>query len=140
MRDRPINRHSGEGRNLSIYKATAKAVVFLLKPSQQFLPLFVIPGMKQLKVLLAVIVAVSWFACKNNKEKETRNPDTIIIKETEVQKDKTETKPSTETKKEDGTTIHMDDDGVSIENKDGNKETDVKVSKDSSRIIIKRPK
>jgi len=44
------------------------------------------------------------------------------------------------TKKEDGTTIKMNDKGVSIESKDGTKKTNVSVSKDSTNIEISRPK
>jgi hypothetical protein len=94
--------------------------------------------MRTLKALLTVIVVLSYISCKNNKEKE-KDVDTVIIKENEQPRDKTDVPPAGKEKADDGTTIHMDDDGVSIENKDGNKETDVKVSKDSSRIIIKRP-
>ncbi len=43
-------------------------------------------------------------------------------------------------KQEDGTTIKMNDQGVSIESKDGSKKSNVSLSKDSTRIEISRPK
>ena len=39
-----------------------------------------------------------------------------------------------------GTTIKMNENGVSVENKDGSKKNNVKISKDSSSIEISKPK
>ena len=40
----------------------------------------------------------------------------------------------------DGTTIKVNEKGMSVESKDGSKKTNVNISKDSSSIEIKRPK
>lgn len=40
----------------------------------------------------------------------------------------------------DGTSIKVNDQGISIENKEGSKKNSVKVSKDSASIEIKNPK
>ncbi len=46
----------------------------------------------------------------------------------------------TDTKPKDGTTIKVDNNGMSIESKDGSKKSSVKIAGDSTKIEISRPK
>ncbi len=93
--------------------------------------------MKTKIILSGTLAMLAMASCQNNS----------------TQKDSNETPPSVETpapaekktvvvdpNQKDGTTIKVNDEGMSIENKDGSKKNNVNISKDSTSIEISRPK
>ena len=89
-------------------------------------------AMKRNNIWITLLFAISLAACTDNTKKEyneTPPPqqDKIVVHDT-VYKDK------------EGTSIKINDNGVSFEDKDGSKKTNVKISTDSSSLEISRPK
>ena len=67
-------------------------------------------------------------ACTNSDKKEVK------------QEEQHESSPTPATEKKDGTTIKVNNDGVSVESKDGDKKSNVSITQDSTSIEISRPK
>jgi hypothetical protein len=67
-------------------------------------------------------------ACNNDKP-----ADTVPLPEPTPQPS-----PAPAQKESDGTTVKVDENGISYENKQGDKKDELKISEDSSRIEIKR--
>lgn len=65
-------------------------------------------------------------------EEKQPQPNTTVIIEKEV--------PAPPPKDPDGTEINVSGDGVSVKSKNGERETNVGINRDSSRVIIRRPK
>ena len=94
--------------------------------------------MKKNIILLGALAMLAIASCNNSTDKketiETPPPPpppassekTTIIVDPASQKE--------------GTTIKMNDKGLSIENKDGSKKNNINISKDSTNIEITRPK
>lgn len=82
--------------------------------------------------MLAFFVMAS---CSNSDNKsETKE-------ETKEEKPQNTPSPAAESPKQnDGTTIKVNNDGVSVESKDGEKKSNVSISGDSTKIEISRPK
>jgi hypothetical protein len=79
------------------------------------------------KIIFPALLSVILFACSSNKKEETKEtPPAQQVK--------------TDTPEKDGTSIKINNDGVSVESKDGSNKTDVKLSKDSTLIDISRKK
>jgi len=76
-------------------------------------------------------------SCANSKDETTSETDTVV-QTVEVPVETEKSSSTTTTTNEDGTTIEVDENGVSIGDKDGKSETKVKVTTDSARIKIKR--
>jgi hypothetical protein len=90
--------------------------------------IFIHSGKHIMKALLIFCSSLLFItACNNNKENN-------------VPPSRPEPVPATppEKKSENGTTIKMDDNGVSYENKNGNNKSDVKISGDSTSVEIKK--
>jgi hypothetical protein len=88
--------------------------------------------MKKNIMLSGMLAFLVMTACNNSPKEETTS--------TPPPAEKTAPPAPAGTKQEDGTTIKMNDQGVSIESKDGTKKTNVSVSKDSTNLEISRPK
>lgn len=87
-------------------------------------------NMKKLSTLLGIATLMMATACNNSKNE----PENQTVAPTV-----TNTSTTTTTKtNEDGTTVEVDEKGVSFENKDGIKETNVRITTDSSKFKIKR--
>lgn len=79
--------------------------------------------------LLFLAPGIILLACNNsNPEHKEPEPDPVPV---------TEPAPAPEVKDHDGTTIKVDENGVSYESKKGDSKNEVKISNDSSRIEIK---
>lgn len=85
-------------------------------------------------ILLLSMCSLMVISCGKKEEKET-----IIEKETVVVPGETETvtPPPAETNP-DGTSVVVGKDGVSISTKDGKNSTQINMSKDTSKVIIKK--
>lgn len=77
------------------------------------------------------------FASCNSKT-ETKDTDKTVPPPPPIEENKTVVVDPASQKE--GTTIKMNENGVSVENKDGSKKNNVKISKDSSSIEISNPK
>ena len=84
-------------------------------------------------VLAAILFFLALSACENkNKEKDSDTaPPPAPVEQTA---------PSAGTKQQDKTTIKVNEEGVSYENKEGGKKSNVNISKDSTNIEITTPK
>jgi hypothetical protein len=85
--------------------------------------------MKKIMILMGM---AAFIACNNNVKEEDKSTPPAAAP---VQ----QTPPPAEGQK-DGTTIKVNNDGVSVESKDGSNKSNVKVSQDSTNIEISRPK
>ncbi len=85
-------------------------------------------------ILLLSMCSLMVFSCGKKEEKET-----IIEKETVVVPGETETvtPPPAETNP-DGTSVEVGKNGISVSTKDGNNNTKVTLSKDTTRVNIKK--
>lgn len=96
--------------------------------------------MKNNIFLLGMFSFLTLSSCNNNnKEVEsstTPAPETVVVEQPTPVKHAPE-QPTPETE---GTTIKMNDNGVSYENKNDGKSSNVNISGDSTSIEIKRPK
>jgi hypothetical protein len=81
--------------------------------------------MKKIMILMGMAAFIS---CNNNVKEEDKSTPPVQ-----------QTPPPAEGQK-DGTTIKVNNDGVSVESKDGSNKSNVKVSQDSTSIEISRPK
>ncbi|MES2543594.1 MAG: hypothetical protein V4548_01820 [Bacteroidota bacterium] len=90
--------------------------------------------MKKKILFLSVLCGLVFVSCEKKAEKET-----VIEKETVVVPGETQemTPPPTE-KNPDGTSVEIGKNGVSVSSKDGTNSTQVKVSRDTSKVIIKK--
>ena len=92
--------------------------------------------MKKNIILLGALAMLAIASCNNSTDKketiETPPPPPASTEKTTIIVDPASQK--------EGTTIKMNDKGLSIENKDGTKKNNVKISKDSMNIEISRPK
>ena len=93
--------------------------------------------MKKNIILLGALAMLAIASCNNSTDKKETietppPPPTASTEKTTIIVDPASQK--------EGTTIKMNDKGISIENKDGTKKNNVKISKDSMNIEISRPK
>ena len=92
--------------------------------------------MKKNIILLGALAMLAIASCNNSTDKketiETPPPPPASTEKTTIIVDPASQK--------EGTTIKMNDKGISIENKDGSKKSNVKISKDSMNLEISRPK
>ena len=92
--------------------------------------------MKKNIILLGALAMLAIASCNNSTDKketiETPPPPPASTEKTTIIVD-----PGSQ---KEGTTIKMNDKGISIENKDGSKKNNVKISKDSMNLEISRPK
>ena len=88
-------------------------------------------------MLFGIASMVILTSCANSKDETTSETDTVV-QTVEVPVETEKSSSTTTTTNEDGTTIEVDENGVSIGDKDGKSETKVKVTTDSARIKIKR--
>lgn len=85
--------------------------------------------MKTLKIMLVVFTISAFVACKEDKvEPQIIEKTTIIEKEVEA--------PAQE--KEDGTSISIGKDGVEFSNKNGDKNTEVKINDDEKSLKVEK--
>ena len=93
--------------------------------------------MKKNIILFGVLAILATGACSNNNDKK-ESVDTPTPPAPAPAPEKTTI--VVDSGQKEGTTIKVNDQGVSIENKDGSKKNNVKISKDSANIEITRPK
>ena len=93
--------------------------------------------MKKNVILLCSLAMLAMAACSNSSENKTEPVETPAPPPAPPEKTTVIVEPSSQ---KEGTTIKMNDQGVSIENKDGSKKNNVKISGDSTNIEITRPK
>ena len=91
--------------------------------------------MKKNIILFGVLAILGTSACSNNNDKK-ESVDTPTAPPPPPEK----TTIVVDSGQKEGTTIKVNDQGVSIENKDGSKKNSVNVSKDSASIEIKNLK
>ena len=75
---------------------------------------------------LFMLAITSCYQKEESKESTSTTTEKVVV--------------SPDTGQKDGTTIKLNEQGMSVESKDGSKKTNVSVSKDSAGIEIKRPK
>jgi hypothetical protein len=90
---------------------------------------------KNIKFLCGIVLFAMATAC-NNSATETQTES--VQEPTETSTEKTTTTTTTTKTDENGTTIEVDQNGVSFGKKDGEKETTVKITNDSTKFKIKR--
>ncbi len=81
--------------------------------------------------MFSMLTVFGMAACTNSEKKEVKQ---------EEQPASSTSAPAPASGQEDGTTIKVNNDGVSVESKDGSKKSNVSISKDSTSIEISRPK
>jgi len=86
--------------------------------------------MKRNILLPTLLVALALAACNSRREDAPVNSPPAVEDKTVV----------ADTVQKEGTSIKVSEDGMSIENKDGSKKTNVTISGDSSKVEIYRPK
>ena len=94
--------------------------------------------MKKNIILFGVMGMLAMASCNNSSDKKESN-ETPPPPPTAASPEKKTVIVDPASQKE-GTTIKMNDQGISIENKDGSKKNNIKISKDSANIEITRPK
>lgn len=87
--------------------------------------------MRKSIVLFGMLSILALTSCDNNKKEENTSSSPPPVEQTV---------PPAATEQKEGTTIKVNEEGVSYENKDGGNKSNVKISKDSSSIEISRPK
>ena len=96
--------------------------------------------MKKNIILFGALTMLAMASCNNQTEtKEPVETTTTPVPTPPASSEKTTVVIQPASQKE-VTTIQMNDKGISIENKDGSKKNNVKISKDSMNIEISRPK
>lgn len=92
--------------------------------------------MKKNIILFGALTMLAMASCNN--QTETKEPvETTTTPPASSEKTTVVIQPASQ---KEGTTIQLNDKGISIENKDGSKKNNVKISKDSMNIEISRPK
>lgn len=86
--------------------------------------------MKKSMILFSMLAIFSLAACTDSDKKS----------ESTDGKSETTSSPASSSEQKDGTTIKVNNDGVSVESKDGDKKSNVSISTDSANIEISRPK
>ena len=92
--------------------------------------------MKHNITMFCILGMLSWASCSSNRQEVPANttPETtvktVVVDTVHVQKDA----------QKEGTEIKISEQGMSVENKSGNKKTNVLISGDSSKVEISRPK
>jgi len=96
--------------------------------------------MKKIGMLFGIASIIVLTSCGNAKDETASDKDTTVVQtiEVPVETEKTTTTTTTTTTNDDGTTVEVDENGVTYGNKDGKTETKVKVTTDSAKIKIKR--
>ena len=97
--------------------------------------------MKKNIILFGVMAMLAMASCNNSTDKKEPNetPPPAPAPAPPASPEKTTVIVNPPSQKE-GTTIKMNDQGISIENKDGSKKNNINISKDSTNIEITRPK
>lgn len=90
--------------------------------------------MKKFILLFSMLSFISIISCNNRDDKTTKTEEHVTTVTV------TPENPPPAQKEEDGTSIKVNDEGVSYSNKDGDNESKVKISEDSSSIEIRKPK
>ncbi|MDP2176658.1 MAG: hypothetical protein Q8K70_12180 [Bacteroidota bacterium] len=90
---------------------------------------------KNIKLLIGIVSMAMATACNNSG---TENQTETMQEPTEMETEKTTTTTTTTQTNDDGTTIEIDQNGVSYGKKDGNNETTVKITNDTTNFKIKR--
>lgn len=90
--------------------------------------------MKKIIVLIGMLSGITVISCNNHRD------DTSSSHPPEQYNTTVAPQPAPAKVEETGTTIKINEEGVSYSNKDGNNESKVKVSQDSTSIEIKRPR
>lgn len=80
------------------------------------------------KIILPAILCLALAACGGEKKEENKAAE---------QPAQTKTK---DTEQKDGTSINIDNNGVSVQTKDGENKTNVSIKSDTAHIEIKKPK
>ena len=88
--------------------------------------------MRKLSTVLGVVTLLALASCSSSDKKV--DPKT----EGTTEESSTTTTTTTTTKSKDETNIELDANGLEIGKKDGNSETNIKISTDSSKLKIKR--
>ncbi len=92
--------------------------------------------MKKHIILFGALTMLVFASC--NSQTETKEP--VEATPAPVASEESKTVVVDPASQKEGTTIKMNENGVSIENKDGSKKNNVKISSDSSSIEISNPK
>ncbi len=92
--------------------------------------------MKNTILLFAAFSIIAVTSCNQSKKEENTTIAPVEQPAAQPAAQPAETAPPSN----DGTTIQMNEGGVSVESKDGSKTTNVSLSGDSSKIEISRPK
>jgi hypothetical protein len=87
--------------------------------------------------LFPAFISIFIFASCSEDRKKENNPDAQPA-ESQIAPDQ-ETL-SVDKTKQDKTSVKVDENGVQYENRDGSKRSDVKISRDSSKVEITKPK
>ena len=98
--------------------------------------------MKKNIILFGAMVMLAMASCNNSTDKKEPNetpapPAPAPAPPASPEKTTVIVNPASQ---KEGTTIKMNDQGISIENKDGSRKNNIKISKDSANIEITRPK
>ncbi len=100
--------------------------------------------MKKSMLVFCMLAFFGIAACTNSDNKSDNNSETNSQPQPEPQpqpeKPQNTSTPAETSKQKDGTTIKVNNDGVSVESKDGEKKSNVSISGDSTKIEISRPK
>lgn len=97
--------------------------------------------MKKIAQIIGMACVIALASCTNSKVESINTTDTVVTQiEVPVETEKSSTTTSTTTTRtnDDGTSVEIDQNGIVVGSKDGNSETKVKVTTDTTRIKIKR--
>jgi len=95
--------------------------------------------MKKIAQIIGMACVIALASCTNSKVESTNTTDTVVTQiEVPVETEKSSTTTTTTRTNDDGTTVEIDQNGIVVGSKDGNSETKVKVTTDTTRIKIKR--
>jgi hypothetical protein len=97
--------------------------------------------MKKIGLIIGMACFIALASCSNSKVESTDTTDTVVSEvevPVETENSSSTTTTTTTRTNDDGTTVEVDQNGIVVGSKDGNSETKVKVTTDSTRVKIKR--
>ncbi len=94
--------------------------------------------MKKNLILFGALTMLAFASCNNKTE--TKEPVESTPAPAPAASEETKTVVVDPPSQKEGTTIKMNENGVSVENKDGSTKNNVKISGDSTSVEISRPK